>query len=293
MKIPIRFPFDEVPLDAGARYSIYSVADNHGTVLLSRSTGLHDGWHVDKKGLLIESDGETQLAVFDGVRLYGDVPVLAGHGENDSELLLAPSVQLGDRWEIAISTYPEGRRISLPRIIASLGAVSRPVTVIVSGVPIADGFDYSEGNVRYVSEHRDTRGMSGVLAASSTGSDYILLLHDTCVALEGFESRISSLDVGLLPQMAYPAPLYQDKAYSPVCSEIALYRRDYALELDHLTSLPMAQRYTGALLAARCVAMPTPVCIGKAAESYGDRKPRNPIAMVAWGIEKRLRTKAR
>jgi hypothetical protein len=53
---------------------------------------------------------------------------------------------LGDRWEIAISTYPEGRRISLPRIIASLGAVSRPVTVIVSGVPIADGFDYAEGN---------------------------------------------------------------------------------------------------------------------------------------------------
>ena len=108
---------------------------------------------------------------------------------------------------ICVSSHVEYEKSTLPRLFKSLkreGFNMNNVFVVVGGDNKATGESSidSEYKVRITRQKQNFMGFTAFSELSDFGSlHYWLLLHDTCDVVDGFYSKLKSLDIGLSPDM--------------------------------------------------------------------------------------------
>jgi len=171
-----------------------------GSVVLKRP----GSWDVDGGALVVLDRHRRVVHRFDGLETsYGECRVA---GESVSEMgaegfvrsSMWPYESLGSEFSIVVSSHVDYRDVTVPRLLKTLrrsGLADDAVTVVVCGEKMDEGERQVDG-VRHVFVHWDMRGFAG-LAAGTSGSDYALLLHDTCSVDMDFLERVGAVDVGM------------------------------------------------------------------------------------------------
>jgi hypothetical protein len=165
-------------------------------------------WDVDGGALVIMNSRGKPKCRFNSVTIDKDVVYLSGDNceshDGRMKAVLYLRKELGDDFQVVVSSHVDYEDTSVPRIVRSLkrqGVKPDQVTIVVGGV--RDGeFDMADKDgSREIRVAGNLMGMTGLIPIMDGTLDltkrYVLLLHDTCEATTGFMDAISKFDVGL------------------------------------------------------------------------------------------------
>jgi len=200
-------------------------------------------------------------------------------------VILYPKVSVASGIGICVSSHVEYEEIALPKLLKSLefdGFDMKKVLVVVGGdKKDSKAFD-TRFNVKIVRRKKNALGFTALCNVDEFAENqYWLLLHDTCDVVKGFTQNLSSVDVGLNPDMVL---IGQPKEYS----EIAIYSAAFIRDNSGFTSDVKPNGYfLGMVAKARTVmVLNIPMKKEPPKDIYGTGIKRETIVLQSLGIRK-------
>lgn len=164
-------------------------------------------WKVEDGCLYLLDEKDSVIAEINAVEVSNNQLFLSGEvygmvGQKPARMLMYERRELGTDFFIVVSSHVDYEADTVPRLLRSLRKEGIPedrIAVVVSGV--TDEEEPIERNYHRIPVKDNLMGCTGLLplldGSLKTKMSYVLLLHDTCEAIPGFESKIKQTDVGL------------------------------------------------------------------------------------------------
>ena len=250
-------------------------------------------WRIEEGCLCLLSERDSVTDVFSGLEVIGGRVVIVGDTNTRARtkpcrLVLYEKQQLGTDFRVVISSHVDYETQTVPRIIRSLRREGIPddcITVVVGGAKeeatIEEGY-----TKRYITDN--LLGCTGLVpllkGTLEVPTSYVLLLHDTCEAVSGFEEKVKSIDIGL------PYDIIE------ASREIGLWSTDFIkkiLSIDGFTTarVPLHEKFNNMKsLAGTICTLQEPKKM-RAKDVYGTGTMRQVLDIESLGIKKYMGNK--
>lgn len=201
------------------------------------SQGWH--WRVDGGCLYITDDTGVLQFEFNSAEIVkgrmSAVGIRVGNG-TVCRVVMHEVSTLQDGWKVRISSCPQYSKAltTLLKTLKREDIGKDKIQVVVGSVPYKDAFKKKIGGIEHISDTRNLRGFTALLADSKDSvvkADMrYVLLHDTCKVSNGFKAWLSNVDVGLNPDIILLRPPEEGL-------ELGIYSGEFLLNQDDLDVL--------------------------------------------------------
>ena len=241
------------------------------------------GWHwrVDEGILYLTDDVGTLQFSFNGVEIVNGrisaVGMQLGNGAIH-RVVMHETVPIRNDWQIRVSSCLANKNTALPSLLKSLRRESvstDDIKVVVGSVPYAEAFEDTFSGIRHMSDERNLKGFTGMLADKGNIKKDVryVLLHDTCKVQQGFREWLTDVDVGLNPDIILFRPPSEGL-------EMGIYSGDFLLEQDDLEVLGTEKRLSTLIERADVVmTVGGTRTIRPPEDHYGEKKLRQEVVM--------------
>ena len=169
------------------------------------TTKISGRWELLRDGLMLTERG--QPLVFDSKETRNGTVYAVCRGLDDSQdrvILFEQKLLDLNRLGVCVSSHTRFVGTAIPRLMKSLSntpfSLSRAV-IVVGDSKIPNVSTHKSG-AKLVETQKNLLGFTAFSEADELrGSDYWLLLHDTCEVLPDFPQQLSGIDVGLNPDI--------------------------------------------------------------------------------------------
>jgi hypothetical protein len=198
--------------------------------------------------------------------------------------ILYPKVSAANGIGICVSSHVEYEEVALPKLLKSLeldGFDMKKVLVVVGGdKKHSKAFD-TRFNVNVIRRKKNALGFTALCDIEEFSSyPYWLLLHDTCDVVDGFTQNLSSIDVGLNPDMILFRPPQE-------AVEIAIYSSAFVRSINITSDIKPNAYFLSLLGKARTIeTLNVPMKKEPPKDIYGTGIKRETIVLQSLGIRK-------